>query len=64
MFLEKEDKSNLKFRRIPKGITGKERIKMIEDYILIKDEKGYYYTRGQRTGRRRIAEWEKSLRLD
>ena len=30
--------------------------------LLKKDEKGYYYTRGRRTGRREIAEWEKNTK--
>ncbi|HEC66029.1 MAG TPA: site-specific DNA-methyltransferase [bacterium] len=30
---------------------------------LRKDEKGYYYTRGQRTGRREVAEWEKKSKV-
>jgi len=30
---------------------------------LKKDEKGYYYTRGQRTGRRKISNWEKESKI-
>jgi site-specific DNA-methyltransferase (adenine-specific) len=30
---------------------------------LKKDEKGWYYTRGQRTGRRQLAEWEKETKV-
>lgn len=30
---------------------------------LKKDDNGYYYTRGQRTGRRDIAEWEKESKI-
>ena len=31
--------------------------------LLKKDEKGYYYTRGARTGRRKIADWEKEEKV-
>lgn len=31
--------------------------------MLKKDEKGYYYTRGQRTGRRGLADWEKKSKV-
>jgi len=31
--------------------------------MLKKDNKGYYYTRGQRTGRRKLAEWEKKSKV-
>jgi len=30
---------------------------------LKKDKKGYYYTRGQRTGRRKISNWEKESKI-
>ena len=30
---------------------------------LRKDERGYYYTRGQRTGRRKISNWEKESKI-
>ena len=30
---------------------------------LKKDDKGYYYTRGQRTGRRELAQWEKRSKV-
>ncbi len=31
--------------------------------LLQKDEKGYYYTRGSRTGRRKVADWEKEEKI-
>lgn len=31
--------------------------------LLKRDEKGYYYTRGARTGRRKIAEWEREEKV-
>ena len=31
--------------------------------MLKKDEKGFYYTRGSRTGRRKVADWEKESKV-
>ena len=31
--------------------------------MLKKDEKGHYYTRGRRTGRRKLADWEKKSKI-